>query len=277
MYCSPKAYPSEFSTHDIHWLYIARIPTVALLFVAERIEFIAPHNAGPEDSDMARYGRADTVTRIATWFPIFSLVSNMPFTLRKRQTPSSHALQAVDYTCHFCEVAAILAREFPSPLSDRILSTLFSNPSAVDHLQLSPPYLLGVVLVIIGAAMRQACYDTLGRFFTFQLSVFKEHKLVTSGPYSIVLHPSYMALLIARAGLFVMQIFPGSYVFESGLLNIWWTAITIGIWEAWIVSIVFEIVVLRIPKEDAVLRKEFGAEWEVWAKKTPYRLVPYVC
>ena len=125
--------------------------------------------------------------------------------------------------------------------------------------------------------MRQACYDTLGRFFTFQLSVFKEHKLVTSGPYSIVLHPSYMALLIARAGLFVMQIFPGSYVFESGLLNIWWTAITIGIWEAWIVSIVFEIVVLRIPKEDAVLRKEFGAEWEVWAKKTPYRLVPYVC
>ena len=124
--------------------------------------------------------------------------------------------------------------------------------------------------------MRQVCYDTLGKFFTFQLAVFKGHKLVTSGPYSIVRHPSYTAFLIARAGLFVVQIFPGSYVYESGLLAIRWTAVVIAIWEVWILSIVFEIVVMRIPREDAVLRKEFGAEWEAWAKKTPFRLIPYV-
>ena len=49
----------------------------------------------------------------------------------------------------------------------------------------------------------------------------------------------------------------------------------IGLWEAWIVSIILEIIVLMVPREDAVLRKEFGTEWEAWAKRTPYRLVPY--
>ena len=182
----------------------------------------------------------------------------------------------MDYTCHLCEVSAILAREFPSPLANRVLSTLFSDPSAVDRLKLSPLFLLGFVLLVVGAAMRQVCYDTLGRFFTFELAVFKEHKLVTWGPYSIVRHPSYTAFLVARAGLFLVQIFPGSYVFESGLLDNRWTAIAIGVWEAWILSIVFEIVVMRIPREDGVLKKEFGAEWGAWAKGTPYRLVPYI-
>lgn len=30
----------------------------------------------------------------------------------------------------------------------------------------------------------------------------------------------------------------------------------------------------RIPKEDLVLKNEFGKEWEEWAKKTPYRVIP---
>ena len=184
--------------------------------------------------------------------------------------------QAVDYICHLCELSAIVAREWPSRYSDTVLSLLFKDPTAVDKLQVSPLFLLGFVMLVVGAAMRQACYDTLGKYFTFQLAIFKEHKLVTSGPYSIVRHPSYTAFLIARAGLFIVQIFPGSYVFESGLLETRWAAILIGLWEAWIVSIILEIIVLRVPREDAVLRKEFGTEWEAWAKRTPYRLIPYV-
>ena len=43
--------------------------------IAERIAFIAPNNPGPKGEEIAKYGRADMVTRIATWFPIFSLVS----------------------------------------------------------------------------------------------------------------------------------------------------------------------------------------------------------
>jgi protein-S-isoprenylcysteine O-methyltransferase Ste14 len=32
----------------------------------------------------------------------------------------------------------------------------------------------------------------------------------------------------------------------------------------------------RMPKEDEVMHKEFGKQWEKWAKDVPYKLVPYV-
>ena len=32
----------------------------------------------------------------------------------------------------------------------------------------------------------------------------------------------------------------------------------------------------RAELEDQVLRKEFGIEWEEWARKVPYKFIPYV-
>ena len=273
---SIKTYVSQsFSCATMTWLHLTRITIVAILLVAEKVAFIAPNNPGPKEEEMAKYGRADTATRIATWFPVFSLVSRC-YAHSTGTEAHTCEMQAVDYACHLCEIFALLAREFPSPLSNQVLSMLFTDPSAVDRLSLSPIFLTGVVLLVVGAMMRQACYDTLGKFFTFQLAVFKGHKLVTTGPYSLVRHPSYMAFLVARAELFVVQVFPGSYVCKSGLLAGEWSMIGIGIWEAWILSLVFEIVVLQVLREDAVLKKEFGTEWEAWAKKTPYRLIPYI-
>ncbi|KAM5542272.1 hypothetical protein V8D89_004145 [Ganoderma adspersum] len=89
--------------------------------------------------------------------------------------------QDVDYTytCHLCEIFVILAREFASLLSDRVLATLVSDPSVEDQLKLSPLFVLGIFLLVLGAATRQLCY---GNFINFQLAVFKEHRLVASGP-----------------------------------------------------------------------------------------------
>ena len=35
-------------------------------------------------------------------------------------------------------------------------------------------------------------------------------------------------------------------------------------------------VLLRVDREDQMMRKEFGEEWEKWAKKTPHRLIPFL-
>jgi protein-S-isoprenylcysteine O-methyltransferase Ste14 len=32
----------------------------------------------------------------------------------------------------------------------------------------------------------------------------------------------------------------------------------------------------RISVEDAMLRARFGQEWEDWARRVPYKLVPYI-
>ena len=60
----------------MNWSYLARLPIIGILLVAERIAFVAPNNPGPKGEEMAKYGHVDTITRIATWFPLFSLVSN---------------------------------------------------------------------------------------------------------------------------------------------------------------------------------------------------------
>ncbi|TBU47721.1 hypothetical protein BD309DRAFT_987847 [Dichomitus squalens] len=224
--------------------------------VAERVAFIAPNRPAPKGEEMEKFGRADKVTRTATWFPRISL--------------------GVDYICHLCELAAILAREYPSPLSDKVLATLFKDPSAAERLEMSPIYLAGCILLVSSGVIRQWCYDTLGTFFTFQLALFKEHKLVTSGPYAIVRHPSYTSLVMGRLGLALVQVFPGSYLHESGLLETRSVAILVGLWELWIIAIVVEVITRRVPREDGVLRQEFGRQWDEWAKTTPYKLIPYV-
>lgn len=122
---------------------------------------------------------------------------------------------------------------------------------------------------------RKRCYDALGRSFTFQLVVRKGHKLITTGPYAIVHHPSYTAFFMTDVGCLMMLMLPGSYVCESGMLETPWIAVCVVFWG--IIHIGLRVAaVRRIPVEDAVLRQEFGSEWDMWARKTPYALVPYV-
>ena len=122
---------------------------------------------------------------------------------------------------------------------------------------------------------RKRCYDALGRSFTFQLVVRKGHKLITTGPYAIVRHPAYSGYCFAAAGLVLVQLFPGSYVSESGLLDRVWGMAMVMTWVVYILVCV-GTAVSRPAAEDSVLREEFGREWETWARRTPYKLVPYM-
>ncbi|TBU57598.1 hypothetical protein BD310DRAFT_821171 [Dichomitus squalens] len=226
-----------------------------MIMVAENISFRPPNNPFPQTEDQKKFGGADLITRLAGWFPAVGL--------------------AIDCTFHFCEVAAILAREFPSPLSDRILATLFRDSSRVDKLAISPPFVVAFLLLVLGAAWRKKCYDTLGKLFTFQLAILKEHKLVTTGPYSVVRHPAYTAFIMTDIGCLMALLLPGSYIRESGVLENPWIAIGIA-WSSLLHLAIALTAVKRIAVEDAVLRKEFGSQWEEWARKTPYRLIPCV-
>lgn len=150
-----------------------------------------------------------------------------------------------------------------------------SRTGTQPHLYISPLFLIGSILLILGAAIRQTCYVYLGRMFTFQLALLKEHKLVTSGPYAVVRHPSYTGFILVVHGLALVHLTPGSYVAECGLLELWWGRALIGLGCA--AAVYLQIaVVRRTGREDEVLRKEFGETWDAWAIRTPYRLVPYV-
>ncbi|KAI0357021.1 ICMT-domain-containing protein [Trametes cingulata] len=222
--------------------------------LAQWVAYVPP-NARPTTEEMSRYGAGDRTNRNIT-------------------VPIRVAL-AWSWTVCACELAALLARNAHTPAASAVLSLLFKDPSSAHRLALSRPFLLGLLSLLSGAALRKWCYLTLGRHFTFELALLKEHKLVTAGPYAIVRHPSYTGLLLALAGTAATELAPGGWLRESG-----WLGTTLGRAAAAlrVAGMVVTCVglVRRVRKEDEVLRGEFGREWEEWAGRVPYALVPYV-
>jgi protein-S-isoprenylcysteine O-methyltransferase Ste14 len=56
-------------------------------------------------------------------------------------------------------------------------------------------------LFVAGLLLRWWAIITLGRFFTVDVTIEKDHELVERGPFRIVRHPSYTGVLLAFVGL----------------------------------------------------------------------------
>ncbi|KAI0073075.1 hypothetical protein K474DRAFT_1667011 [Panus rudis PR-1116 ss-1] len=177
-----------------------------------------------------------------------------------------------------CEVYLILAKAFPSlqiPSLIKILSPYQPLSVVVDRFGITRTFLAGSALIITGSLIRIACYRTLGRFFTFEPALRKEHKLITDGPYSIVRHPSYLGTAIYTVGHLAIQLGHGSWWLESGIAYTPAGQVLAAVRTAaglWVAGMVLS----RVPREDRVLKNEFKEEWEVWAQRTPYKLIPWI-
>ncbi len=64
-----------------------------------------------------------------------------------------------------------------------------------------PIFVIGVVIVMLGVALRQWAVHSLGRFFTVQVRVRSGQTVVDTGPYRWVRHPSYTAIIISFVGI----------------------------------------------------------------------------
>ena len=90
-----------------------------------------------------------------------------------------------------------------SPASLSIFFPQISTSS--NPLPLTPISVLGYILMITGSLGRVWCYRTLGVFFTFELAIRSFHKLIKTGPYSYVRHPSYTFVCILTIGLWLVH------------------------------------------------------------------------
>ena len=59
----------------------------------------------------------------------------------------------------------------------------------------------GIVVFVLGAALRWWSIITLGRYFTADVEVRSAQAVVRTGPYRLVRHPSYTAILVMLLGL----------------------------------------------------------------------------
>lgn len=106
---------------------------------------------------------------------------------------------------------------------------------------------LGTLFGFIGTAFWIYSQAVLDKYWSPQLQVQKEHKMITTGPYKVIRHPIYAATFIWVIGL---ALYTANMVFAFiALLAIIW-------------------LILRVPKEEKMMIGQFGDEYEQYILNT---------
>jgi protein-S-isoprenylcysteine O-methyltransferase Ste14 len=116
-------------------------------------------------------------------------------------------------------------------------------------------YYFGIFLMLAGIAERQWAIAVLGRFFSNTLGVQSGQKVVETGPYRLIRHPSYTGVLMILAGI--------------GLVVQSWAAVLIDI-------IIFGVAYgYRMSVEEKILVGELGESYVDYMKRTK-RIIPFL-
>jgi protein-S-isoprenylcysteine O-methyltransferase len=120
------------------------------------------------------------------------------------------------------------------------------------HTQVS---IAGFCCFIAGVVLRWYSIIYLGRFFTVNVAIAADHKLIDSGPYRWLRHPSYTGALLTFIGL----------------------GLCAGNMVSFVVMVVpyCAAVLWRIHVEEAALLKAFGDQYRSYMQRTR-RLIPLV-
>lgn len=79
------------------------------------------------------------------------------------------------------------------------LAALF--PTAAIPWQRTAIFSLGVSLILLGVALRWYAIWTLGRYFTRDVAVSADQKVVQNGPYRYIRHPAYSGTFVTMLGV----------------------------------------------------------------------------
>ena len=177
------------------------------------------------------------------------------------------------------EIFMILSHCFHDIVVFRGVSLLVfpSQSTCVDAraFNIRTPFLIGSILAILGAQLRLSCYGQLGRLFTFEMAVRKDHELITTGPYAYVRHPAYSGLIMTLAGSIIIQCGTASWLQVHGF-------VAETVIKAYITTLIVSTLLVSFSatrrgwSEDKVLQARFRDKWSKWAEQTPYRMVPFV-
>jgi len=132
------------------------------------------------------------------------------------------------------------------PFADRRgIGVMISNP---------PARWVGLVLATLGMGLIIWSGLALGRLYSPEVTIQKDHSLITFGPYRLIRHPRYLGGMIHGLGL--------SLLFRS--------------WVGLALTLLFIVIILfRIKDEEELMHREFGQEWETYCRQS-WRLVPWV-
>jgi protein-S-isoprenylcysteine O-methyltransferase Ste14 len=167
----------------------------------------------------------------------------------------------------------LLSSNNSNPLIDVVVTTICPSSALQELVKLSPVFITGVIMLSIGVLIRMWCYKALGKLFTYEITIRPNHKLVTSGPYAFVRHPSYTGSLFLLTGTVITTVGPNSYAHACGIMNAGILQLISLSWSVWIFYVIYSLF-SRAPVEDAELRKTFGKEWTDYSGRVAWRCIP---
>jgi protein-S-isoprenylcysteine O-methyltransferase Ste14 len=115
--------------------------------------------------------------------------------------------------------------------------------------------IVGLILLFAGLSIRWISINTLKKYFTANLTIQEGHKLITTGIYKYIRHPSYLGGLFCFAG------------FGVALDNY------ISLFLIFFVNLI--ALLIRIDYEEKILMNKFESEFEEYKKRTK-KLLPLV-
>jgi protein-S-isoprenylcysteine O-methyltransferase len=124
---------------------------------------------------------------------------------------------------------------------------------AVGAIRSVPLQTAGLLIMVIGIAVRSTAIAQLGRFHTPNVAVRADHQLMKTGLYKYVRHPSYLGALIAFLGL--------------GLALGNWLSLVV------IMAVCVCVYLYRMHEEETALSAAFGDVWRAYCETTK-RLIP---
>jgi protein-S-isoprenylcysteine O-methyltransferase Ste14 len=115
------------------------------------------------------------------------------------------------------------------------------------------PGLFGIALMLAGISVRWVAIYTLGKYFTRRVTILDDHRVVQSGLYKYLRHPSYSGFLLGNLGL--------------GLAFSNWLSLII------IFVPTLAAALYRMHVEEKALTQAFGSEYVDYCRAT-HRLIP---
>jgi len=156
-------------------------------------------------------------------------------------------------TTEWASLGVVIAG-FTLGIAGGILIAVFGTWAAIPVGRLAL-FVAGIAVMVLGLALRAWSVIVLGRNFTVYVQVRDEQPVVDTGPYRLLRHPSYTALLLVCLGI----------------------GLTLGNWLALAVIVVLPTlaILLRIRVEERALLAGIGEPYRRFAA-TRKRLIPWV-
>jgi protein-S-isoprenylcysteine O-methyltransferase Ste14 len=137
------------------------------------------------------------------------------------------------------------------------LAIVIFQLAGFDFLKFNAPPIvsyLGLAVALSGAIFSSVARLTLKENYVPATASAAPENLVIGGIYKIVRHPSYLGSLLAFIG------------FELALNS----------YLIFITLVILVTVLKQIRKEEKIMAESFQNEWQTFAKRTPYKLVPFI-